>query len=479
MGKSHRRNANKSAKRTKRNRGTKQTGGTGEIIVFSLNCLARAATQFSAAKHRDYYHPNYKTTNPITYNTNVTMSVDDIVFQQGRQPSIGVHRGECHEHIEQTYIRFFEIQKRIIESKADVVLLQEVDNYLFTYLMKKFNPNGTKLYDGYYKLPPLHKPTPDLAREFGTAILWKPSKFTAVKKLPIDYITHARYTYLNPKSSDQGKDLLEELDYPDYLGVNTAETFYKKEDGNWIPKGYEWIQKIKDIKPPNNKADKSEADKSEAEKAEAEKAKAEAEAEAEKAKAKAEAEGLYYKFTDNKGNLSSVFGMKIATFVQLQSISEKKTYDFVSLHLPGNSKKVNVLNTESQNMLEFIKHILDKSNNDIQIVGGDFNCDKIKGGNTGFAYIKNAFGGLTPIEYEGFSTYSYDYAGEGNDTTAQIDHIFYKGVVQSQQKITVTELKIGDKNDDSHEVYSSNPTDTYADVLYASDHSALIATFQI
>ena len=466
MGKSHRRNANKSAKRTKRNRGTKQTGGTGEIIVFSLNCLARAATQFSAAKHRDYYHPNYKTTNPITYNTNVTMSVDDIVFQQGRQPSIGVHRGECHEHIEQTYIRFFEIQKRIIESKADVVLLQEVDNYLFTYLMKKFNPNGNKLYDGYYKLPPLHKPTPDLAREFGTAILWKPSKFTAVKKLPIDYITHARYKYLTSQNNNQGNDLLELLDYPDYLGVNTAETFYEK-DNNWIPKSYEWIQKIKDIKLPTNK-ENADAAKAEAEKAENADA------------AKAKSEGNYYTF-DNKSNLSSVFGMKIATFVRLQLIDKEKTktYDFVSLHLPGNSKEVNVLNTESQNMLGFIKQILDKSNNEIQIVGGDFNCDKIKGKETGFASIKTAFDKFTPIEYDGFSTHSYDYAGKVNDTKAQIDHIFYKGVVQSQQQIKVTELKIGDKHDDSHEVYSSNPTDTYADVLYASDHSALIATFQI
>ena len=77
-----------------------------------------------------------------------------------------------NEHIEQTVQRYNKIKKEIEVQRPDIILLQEVDNYFFTFILKHLQD-----YDGYFN-PFIPKINPDdLSIKHSTSILWKKNKF--------------------------------------------------------------------------------------------------------------------------------------------------------------------------------------------------------------------------------------------------------------------------------------------------------------
>jgi mRNA deadenylase 3'-5' endonuclease subunit Ccr4 len=89
------------------------------------------------------------------------------------------------EHIEQTLQRYSKIKDEIIGQSPDIVLLQEVDSYFFSYILKHLTD-----FNGYFKLfIPTDKDgiaRGDLSSNFNTAIIWKKDKFEDVESKTLD-----------------------------------------------------------------------------------------------------------------------------------------------------------------------------------------------------------------------------------------------------------------------------------------------------
>ena len=121
-----------------------QRGGSVNLKVMSYNVLARGSTP--------YQPHNYE-------------------FKNNRNDLDTISKP--YEHIEQTIERYEKIKREIEEQDPRIVLLQEVDDYFFTYILRHL-PN----YDGHFKpyIPPNLKT--DLSLLFYTAVLWKKDFFT-------------------------------------------------------------------------------------------------------------------------------------------------------------------------------------------------------------------------------------------------------------------------------------------------------------
>lgn len=145
--------------RSRRNRSRRkkfgQLGGEGltKYSIMSYNILARGATSHQEAGHKFHFENN---TNPIE-----------------SKPS-------QYEHIEQTLQRFIKIVDEIKKANPDIVLLQEVDNYFYTYLLKHL-----PIYTGYFKLY-IPVPRGDLSANFATAIIWKSDLFELMSAETLD-----------------------------------------------------------------------------------------------------------------------------------------------------------------------------------------------------------------------------------------------------------------------------------------------------
>ena len=146
-----------------------QKGGTLTIKVMSYNVLARGATPY---QNHGYSFENIREI-PI---------IDSQIPKTDSQ----IQMPKPYEHIEQTMKRYELIKKEIQDKSPDIVLLQEVDNYFFTYILKELS-----YYDGYFKtiVPELKG---DLSLLFSTAVLWKKKMFDCktFKTLDNEMATH-------------------------------------------------------------------------------------------------------------------------------------------------------------------------------------------------------------------------------------------------------------------------------------------------
>jgi hypothetical protein len=139
--------------------------GLKKYKIMSYNVLARETTHFHNNSH------NFK------FDKNSNLLHTQIPFQ--------------NEHIEQTIQRFDKIKIEIEKQAPDIVLLQEVDNYFFTYIMKHLQD-----YDGYFNLfiPTINK---ELSIKHGTSIIWRKNKFILNEVLTLD-----AELYRNKKKQD-------------------------------------------------------------------------------------------------------------------------------------------------------------------------------------------------------------------------------------------------------------------------------------
>ena len=123
------------------------------IRIMSWNVLARGATTHQEEKHGFTFRNTYKEQMSSKYKQS--------------------------EHIEQTLGRYLLIKDEIIKNNPDIVLLQEVDNYFFTYILKNLPE-----YTGYFKL--IIPQRGDFSSNFATAIIWKSKIFTINEQETLD-----------------------------------------------------------------------------------------------------------------------------------------------------------------------------------------------------------------------------------------------------------------------------------------------------
>jgi endonuclease/exonuclease/phosphatase family metal-dependent hydrolase len=123
---------------------------------MSYNVLARGATTYQASSHKFVF-------NRETLQTK---------FKKPLQV----------EHIEQTLQRYSKIKEEINNQSPDIVLLQEVDNYFFSYILKYL-----KEYTGYFKVfIPSDIGSFDISSKFTTAVIWKKNMFEEVECKTLD-----------------------------------------------------------------------------------------------------------------------------------------------------------------------------------------------------------------------------------------------------------------------------------------------------
>jgi mRNA deadenylase 3'-5' endonuclease subunit Ccr4 len=133
-----------------------QKGGNLTIKVMSYNVLARGATPY---QNHGYTFENKR---------------------EIQKTDSQIEMPKPYEHIEQTMKRYELIKKEIQYKDPDIVLLQEVDNYFFTYILKELS-----YYDGYFKTI-VPAPKGDLSLLFSTAVLWKKKMFIYKTSKPLD-----------------------------------------------------------------------------------------------------------------------------------------------------------------------------------------------------------------------------------------------------------------------------------------------------
>lgn len=448
----------KTTKRSHRKIGGKDGTGTSTIKVLSWNILARNAT----------YH-NLSTRDQTTFTEWVKTDDKpaDITFNKDPENKDGksystrdLHKGRQYEHIVDTARRFEKIKDALLAEEADVIFLQEIDEYLYKYLLK-----GQTTFDGYYRLPPLQKETFDLHSEFGTAILWNNAKFSKVHAVPLDYLRFGLFNTHN-KKNDEPFDI-NSINYPAILGTNTEETLHKNEDD-----GTDFIVNPIIFTDPNKLT-----------------------------------------FTYETGDIISkhvnqiskqlpkdnMFGLKTATYVRLRQSTEPSddVYDFVSVHLSGTDKAetdtsaIDNTNSKQTKMAKFIKDVLEKTKiptpPKLTVIGGDFNCMGDATDNTPdkthhpcFTNISEQLKGYAHVELDPNNTQlttttdSYDYIPNGlkaqNTKSAWIDHMWYTGGTSVPQLTIHNDVVL---NVESAPIYPSKI------VRLVSDHRAISATFSV
>lgn len=171
--------------RKTRRRMKKYMGGDGleNIKIMSYNVLARGATA-----HQESYHK--------------------FSFSRSTPQSNLQKKSAQVEHIEQTLQRYVKITSEISRESPDIVLLQEVDNYFFSYVLKHLTN-----YNGYFKLfiPTDNEGTArgDLSSNFNTAVIWKKDMFEEVECKTLDselyYASHPEVE--RPGANFRGKSI--------------------------------------------------------------------------------------------------------------------------------------------------------------------------------------------------------------------------------------------------------------------------------
>lgn len=136
----------------------KISGGTGllQYKVMSYNVLARGATHYQEQHH----HFSFKNNTP--------------------QSPVFAKKPLQFEHIEQTIERYKKIKTEIETNNPDIILLQEVDNYFFTYILKHL-----PTYSGFFEVF-IPSVSGDLSSNFATAVLWKVDTFVMVDHITLD-----------------------------------------------------------------------------------------------------------------------------------------------------------------------------------------------------------------------------------------------------------------------------------------------------
>lgn len=185
-------------KNRSRRKKIKQLGGNGIYSIMSYNVLAKGATTHQESAHNFHFDNN---SNEIT-----------------GKPSQS-------EHIEQTIQRFEKIIKEIEQNNPDIVLLQEVDNYFYTYLLKHL-PS----YTGYFKLF-IPNTRGDLSSNFATAIIWNSSKFSLIKGETLD---SESYYQDNPteKEEHEKQNIKSPFDNKNATLITLEKTTEPKPDNN-------------------------------------------------------------------------------------------------------------------------------------------------------------------------------------------------------------------------------------------------------
>lgn len=503
---------------------SKMKGGTEsvDISVLSFNVLARNATWQNHASRDitmldsdinesakikvgmvDSSNPvENKVTTKLTDaisnitssdNSNIPVMLSDIVLRKLQKDA------KQYEHIFDTMNRFEKIKQIIIDSKCQVVFLQEIDSYLYTFLMNA--TDFAEIYDGYYKFPPLGKESYDLFGEFGTAIFWEKSKFEEpVIKVPLDYVSYGIFksmTATNPgldNSDALNKDnYITKMNYPSALGIDTRKTFIieaTREGNNVYATINQEIEFNVDIPIDNTKNNEETPPKHFDKNINLQYTKTE--------------------YTDTKEKLDDLFQKKPATFVRLKCKGTEKFIDLVCVHLHGiglkskddNHPAFNIENNKQrQRMIKFINDFLSKAQHGesdiaLTVIGGDFNLPHslLETANlfSEFTHVKQSTETIKP------TTNSFDYADhtvdalpdtpkitskdgtpKDNKEPQWIDHIYYKYNTDAINGQVVT-LEVFDADTLNTGKYAIVKSKKQPDgKLFASDHFPVKTTFQI
>jgi endonuclease/exonuclease/phosphatase family metal-dependent hydrolase len=326
---------------------------------MSYNVLARGATA-----HQESYH-KFSFSTRSTPETNLLKSPTQV------------------EHIEQTLQRYAKIVQELSTQSPDIVLLQEVDNYFFSYVLKHL-PN----YNGYFKL---FIPTDsagvargDLSSNFNTAVIWKKDVFEEVECKTLD----------------------SELYYASHPNAE---------------------------RPGATVAGKS------------------------------------------------IFANKNATLVRLkEKNAPEETFTVASVHLSGDTSKLNKATNEKKSLVGFVLEEIGKSPDKYKVIGGDLNCpvteESCPSTDCCYKWIKDEMtnNNFTQIGQDTtVTTCDFDYSSVKHDKTV-IDSIFYSEKLEDKGYALQS---LSCKDDNTSSVYKQEGDIAfYADVEDGSDHAWILAT---
>ena len=435
-------------------------GSDNTCTVLSFNVLARLATHYNHALRDMKYLDSMVESMDQIANAGVDhKTINAAANLRKLRPS-----AKPYEHIVDTARRFEKIKSIILaESQSDVVFLQEIDTYLFRYLMSETDFN--EVYDGYYRFPPIGKPEAfDLFLEFGTAIFWKKNKYTAELKLPLDYLSYGLFNSLLQTSEPFDP---KQIDYPDAIGINTKLTIKSNNTPENDKTAY--TLNMENIGQPNK--DDAFIYKAQSNKDAYEKIATRI--------FTYPTSNLKHVTIDNNIALDDIFGKKPGTFVRLKTIlGQLQQIDLVCLHLNWSKKQTN---PERELMLKFTTDFLNKVNSEssaLTVIGGDFNL-AIQPNNNPFnnEYVM----ANQPNNENKPTTFDFDYGTKSSP--AWIDHMFYKVQTPSDNKQDATSPILEVLSEDSIKIdahtriFTSSKEETDKKSFLASDHYPIKATF--
>jgi hypothetical protein len=390
-----------------------QVGGGATISVISWNVLARNAT----------YHncKNDRLTEWIELNINgkPTKVLDSIISQ-----------ARSYEHFGATLKRYEQIVPVIKD--YDVVLLQEIDQYLYEYLKANL---GT--HDGYYRIPPISKNTKvpcDLYGEFGTAILWKKQTFDQTDEkcfsIPLDYLSYGLFINLTEKKRVNEKDFnIHDINYPSFLAMNTETTLTTNNYNGYTNTYYEFKPESRITNYATDKLIFG--------------------YDTEDGRSEVKVSQLH--LDQRKTINDDMFGKKPATYVRLHHIPTKKCCDFVSVHLHGQKQKDGA-NKKAPKMMKFITDVIKITKSTdvvLTVIGGDFNAilddkNEIKVQLNGSKYTPRSQYKrvIQKNNAEEPTTLDFDYAPDENNKKAQIDYLFYEANFYDQKVEEIAENEV-------------------------------------
>jgi hypothetical protein len=487
-------------------------GGGVDISVLSFNVLARNATWHNNSS-RDItlldsdihesetievgtFKPSTEETTQYSHNKKTEkkptdqVTLSEIYFRPLQADA------KPYEHIYDTINRHEKIKTIIINNQCQVVFLQEIDSYLFTYLNN--DTNFSNVYEGYYRFPPIAKASSDLFGEFGTAIFWNKTDFTANIKVPLDYVSYGIFKHMI-SNIDNDTFNIQKLNYPSAIGIHTGQTLsFNMNSDPVIGHINTAIQfDVETARFKNTKMNYASSASSD-EKTHANNSRKFSEwSNFPNELLSDKVKGLLYMkqdFTDTKGKIDDLFQKKPATFVRLTH-KNNTIIDLVCVHLHG-EKQNNRFNIEDnkprQKMVRFIQDFLNEAQKDktiaLTIIGGDFNLphnlhetpDTIF---TGFSRVEQTNEPIQP------TTMLFDYAdetvsalanrinenGTPNKEPQWIDHIYYKYGTSESNKHTLYVLV---DLDTGKPAITKSVKQTTVDLL-ASDHYPVKAVFTI
>jgi exonuclease III len=426
-------------------------GGSRSIKIMSFNVLAQLATS--------HY---YKTSGLSNHIKKLDNNVLPFTNEQSKQIRIWQPKNPpIYEHFVDTARRFEKIKMIINSEKPDIILFQEFDNYLYTYLLKELIG-----YQGKYGFPPLQKDSYDLFREFGAAIFVKKDTLQIMDWLPLDYLSYGLFEHKKNTLPTSFPELLNALKYPVTIGIDTKTTLTKDSTDVTtttfkISDDFFHLDKTDTFKFKYNTKDINSYDKKKQQEVETK---------------------------------DDLFGKKTVLYARLKLLSSESDgfIDVMSVHLSGDDSKQDKPEPKKTRMLQFMAEFYSKleiceQKPLLTVIGGDFNCSqplsdgdatsKLCMNNNESNGIENLLTGFNRLTQPKpmATTDSYDYSEKRDG--AWIDHMFFK---YHDNRQTVPTLNVfADDLKTGHERIFLHDNKNEPDELLASDHKPIWAQFEL